>query len=292
MDTPVLTLLTRAVRDLAKSAGHTSSTSASGQRTKVRIPDQFDGSELRKLRTFLIQCELCFQDRPRAFRTDHAKVVFAQSYLKGMALEWFEPDLLLSEPSAFRPLWMDSYSEFVLELRMNFGPHDPIDDAEHQLRRLSMTDSQRVNKYVVEFNRIACQVRGYGDSALRHLFYQGLPDRIKDEISRIGKPSALSDMRTLAQLINARYWECKSELSRQTTSASTPPSPSVSSSSPIMPSGSASTSDPHNPTSNSNTSDPHSLPPSNSNSDPSDDSSSKDSDPSSPLESDGESSDT
>jgi len=198
MDAPVLTLLTRAVRDLAKSTGRTSSTSASGQRTKVRVLDQFDGSEPCRLRTFLIQCELCFQDCPRAFRTDRAKVVFAQSYLKGMALEWFEPDLLLSEPSAFRPLWMDSYSEFVLELRTNFGPHDPVGDAEHQLRRLSMTDSQHVNKYVVEFNRIACQVRGYRDSALRHLFYQGLPDRIKDEISRIGKPSALSDMRTLA----------------------------------------------------------------------------------------------
>jgi len=47
-------LLTCAVRDLAKSAGCSSSTSTSSQRTKVRVPDQFNGLEPRKLRTFLI----------------------------------------------------------------------------------------------------------------------------------------------------------------------------------------------------------------------------------------------
>ena len=33
-------------------------------------------------------------DQPKAFHQDRAKVTFAQSYLKGMALEWFELDLL------------------------------------------------------------------------------------------------------------------------------------------------------------------------------------------------------
>ena len=83
-----------------------------------------------------MQCELNFQNHPRAFRSDHAKVTFAQFYLKGMALGWFEPDLLLadnsdlssnpsSDPSSnsseLRPLWMENYQEFVLELQTNFG---------------------------------------------------------------------------------------------------------------------------------------------------------------------------
>ena len=42
-----------------------------------------------------MQLELNFQDRAKAFRTGRAKVTFTQLYLKGMALEWFEPDLLL-----------------------------------------------------------------------------------------------------------------------------------------------------------------------------------------------------
>jgi len=119
-----------------------------------------------------------------------------------------------------------------------FADVTPISDAEHQLCRLSMTDTQCVNKYVVEFDCIGCQVCSYGDGALQHLFYQGLPDCIKNEISYIGKPSALSDMWTLMQLIDACYWECKSKLSGQTTSTSTSPSPSVSSLSTITPSGS------------------------------------------------------
>src|SRR5207245_9123988 len=55
----------------------------------------------------------------------------------------------------------------------------------------------------------------------RHVFYGGLPDRIKDEISRVGKPRTLNGYRTLAQTINARYWERKSEISRQSKNSAT-----------------------------------------------------------------------
>ena len=80
------------------------------------------------------------------------KVTFAQSYLKGMALEWFEPDLLGVDDSDACPLWMTSWHEFVIELQITFGPHDPIADAEHQLNHLCMKDTHRVNCYVVDFN--------------------------------------------------------------------------------------------------------------------------------------------
>jgi hypothetical protein len=69
------------------------------QRTKVREPDAFDGSDSRKLRPFLIQCELNFRDRPRAFETPTARINYALSYLKGTALEWFEPGILGELPT-------------------------------------------------------------------------------------------------------------------------------------------------------------------------------------------------
>ena len=130
-----------------------------------------------------------------------------------MALGWFELDLLLadnsnlssdpsSDPSSgsseLCPLWMENYQEFVLELQTNFGPYDPVGDAEHQLRHLSLEDEQHISKYMVEFNRLACQLQGYGDGALQHLFYSRLLDRIKDEISCVGKPHTLPDLRVLA----------------------------------------------------------------------------------------------
>ena len=145
-------------------------------RTKVCEPDTFDGTDSKKLHTFLVQCELNFQDQPKAFWTDHAKVTFAQSYLKGMALEWFKPDLLgFADPDA-RPYWMSDWQEFVIELQTTFGPHDPVANAEHQLDHLHMKDTHCINRYVVDFNRIMSQIQGYGDGTLRHHFYTGLPD--------------------------------------------------------------------------------------------------------------------
>jgi hypothetical protein len=180
------------------------------------------------LRAFFVQCELNFQSKPKTFHLDRAKVNFAQSYLKGMALEWFEPNLLLDGLSS-HPDWMDDYSEFMLELQTNFGPHDPSGDAEMQLEQLNMCKGQHINKYVVEFQRLASQVCGWGDGALHCQFYNGLPAHIKDEISRMGKPTTLSEFKTLAQTIDACYWECKGEISRETkSSSSNPPKPSTS----------------------------------------------------------------
>jgi len=215
-----------AVNRLSRSSRRTNDSSSS--RAKVREPDTFDGTDPKKLRTFLVQCELCFQDRAKAFRLDRARVTFAQSYLKGMTLEWFELDLLHSGDPADRPLWMDSWVHFVAELQSTFGPHDPIADAEHQLEHLRMKDAHRVMRYIVDFNRLASQVQDYGDGALRRLFYSGLPDRLKDEIARVGKPLTLHGLRALCQEIDACYWERKDEISRttKTQSTSSPTKPS------------------------------------------------------------------
>jgi len=215
-----------AVNCLSHSSHRTNDSSSS--HAKVREPDTFDGTDPKKLRTFLVQCELCFQDQAKAFCLDRAKVNFAQSYLKGMTLEWFKPDLLHSSDPADCPLWMDSWVHFVAELQSTFGPHDPIADAEHQLEHLRMKDAHRVLWYIVDFNRLASQVQDYRDGTLCHLFYSGLPDRLKDAIAQVGKPLTLHGLRALCQEIDARYWEHKDEISRTTKSqpTSSPTKPS------------------------------------------------------------------
>ena len=125
----VLNNLALAVNRLSRSACRSNESSSS--HAKVQDPDTFDGTEPKKLWTFLVQCELVFTDQPKAFRQDRAKVTFAQSYLKGMALEWFEPDLLDSADPNDCPRWMDSWVAFVVELHSIFGPHDLVADAEH-----------------------------------------------------------------------------------------------------------------------------------------------------------------
>ncbi|KIK75998.1 hypothetical protein PAXRUDRAFT_18519 [Paxillus rubicundulus Ve08.2h10] len=129
-------------------------TSKPSQRTKVWEPDTFDSTNTHKLSAFIVQ------------------FTFAQSSLKGMALKWFEPNLLHTE--------------------------DPDLYAKHQLDNLSMKDSQRINN--------------------------GLPDCIKDEIARVGKPAMLTELHILSQGINTHYWEHKSKITRQAKPANPPPS--------------------------------------------------------------------
>ena len=93
-----------------------------------------------------------------------------------MALEWFKPDLLGNNAPDQRPLWMDNWCEFLAELSCQFGPHDPVGDAEHQLNNLRVKETHRIVRYLVEFNRLGSQLRGYREAALRHKFYTGLPN--------------------------------------------------------------------------------------------------------------------
>jgi hypothetical protein len=112
---------------------------------------------------------------------ESSKVMFALSYLKGAALDWFKPDLLGDLNDLCSP-WMDDFKELVHELEQNFGPHNPASKAKNQLITLVMKDSQWISKYIIEFNQHASQVRGFGGSTLRLAFYNGLPDWIKDEL--------------------------------------------------------------------------------------------------------------
>ena len=59
---------------------------------KAKEPDTFDGTDPCKLNNFNLLCNLYFRSNP-AYFDDSAKVTFTLSYLQGMALEYFEPQL-------------------------------------------------------------------------------------------------------------------------------------------------------------------------------------------------------
>ena len=129
------------------------------KKTKAKEPDTFDGSDSRKLNNFVLLCSLYFRSNP-AYEDDSAKVNFALSYLRGTALEYFEPILLESDT----PAWIDDWEEFVSILRTQFGPIDPTGDAENGIDHLKMNDNQRIIKYNVEFNKLA--VRTHWDEGV------------------------------------------------------------------------------------------------------------------------------
>ena len=69
-----------------------------------------------------------------------------------------------------------------------------------------MQDNQHIVKYNIEFNRLAIRTR-WDESVLRHRYYSGLAERIKDIMGQQGKPSTLQAMRDLAHSIDSHHWE-------------------------------------------------------------------------------------
>ena len=121
--------LAKAFGQLADSLNNTRKPSV---QTRVREPDQFDGSDTHKLQPFLTQCLLNFHDHPDAFSDDSAKVTYVLSFLHGTALDWLEPTLTSGR---YAP-WLTDYSTFVSKLWNNFGPHDLEGEAEAGLENL------------------------------------------------------------------------------------------------------------------------------------------------------------
>ena len=70
--------------------------------TRLQEPDTFDGLDANKLRVFILQCSLHFQDRANALSSGKAKVTYALSFLTGPALGWFKPTLFDLAPVTLR----------------------------------------------------------------------------------------------------------------------------------------------------------------------------------------------
>ena len=72
------------------------------------------------------------------------------SFLRGMALDYFEPGL----SAECEPMWFSDFPLFRSELETHFGPYDTFGDAEAELEQLVMKDNHKAVRFFVEFNRI------------------------------------------------------------------------------------------------------------------------------------------
>jgi hypothetical protein len=212
---PSTASLTEAIILMTSELRRREASTSSSKPAKAKEPDTFDGSDPKKLNNFILLCNLYFR-QSSVYSDDEKKVNFALSYLRGIALEYFEPAILDSNDY---PVWMDNWDAFVLLLRTQFGPIDPTGDAESGIDYLKMQDNQRIVKYNVEFNRLAIRT-GWDDSVLRHRYYTGLAERVKDIMGQQGKPATLDAMKLLAHSIDSRHWERIREKSRSGKSKS------------------------------------------------------------------------
>ena len=101
---------------------------------------------------------MVFKGRPQTFDTDERKINYALSFLKDLALEWFET-YLLEAPTGNPPVFLTNYAKLQEELRLNFRLFNPQSSAEHELEQLQMSDNQHIAKYITWFTCLATQVR-------------------------------------------------------------------------------------------------------------------------------------
>ena len=122
---------------------------------KLWEPNPINGSNSKKLHTFIFQCKLNFRDCKDLFHNEETKVNYALSYLKGITLDCFEPALL----DLHDPIWLSNFGLFIMELENNFRTFDPEGEAEAELEALCMHENHQAMKYFIKFQQLAARVQ-------------------------------------------------------------------------------------------------------------------------------------
>ena len=139
--------------------------------------------ELGLCRGFIVQCELIFEQQPRLYATNRARIAFVVSSLGGRALEW------ATGPVGYH------YETFTTKFRAAFDPS-------HWLFTLQQ-EGRSVAEYAIEFHTLAEEV-GWNEAALRDMFYHGLEDQLKDKLAVRGESGPLTEYIALDNCMRER----------------------------------------------------------------------------------------
>jgi len=155
---------------------------------------------------------LNFRDRKDLFGDERNQGQLCLSYLKGAALDCFEPALL----DPIDPAWLSEFDLFIEELETNFGSFDPEGEAEAELEQTS--NARKSSSYEV-FHQVPAasrtrQVGRWQHSVDRLTTVWRTYQRTIWFTTTSRTPS--KELRVLAQLINSRYWERRAEFPAKT----------------------------------------------------------------------------
>jgi hypothetical protein len=156
------------------------STDGDSRGLNVAKPDLFYG-ERRKFEAFITQLQLNFLSDTRRFQDEQDRVIFAETFLRGPALDWFKPvlDDRLNNGNRCRPetTTLFTWTGFVAGLKRMYGDVDERRTAERKLEGLRQSAS--VANYAATFQQYTPRI-GWNQEALVAQFRQGLKSDIKD----------------------------------------------------------------------------------------------------------------
>ena len=146
----------------------------------VKEPDLFNGGSPDKLRAFIFQYQIYFCACEEDFQEDTDKIFFAISYLRGIALNYFEP--YINEPDPLQDFdFLDSWSAFVQKLSNTFGSYSPEDDDEDAIVSIPFPHDGKTVSYFIQFTKYQNRIR-WDDRSLYKVVKDAIPPRICDEL--------------------------------------------------------------------------------------------------------------
>ncbi|MEM2002059.1 MAG: hypothetical protein QXT77_05395 [Candidatus Methanomethylicaceae archaeon] len=170
-------------------------------------PEPYDG--VGDVRPFLTAARAWLHLNPGILLTSQ-KILSVGSLLSGKALEWWEPtarDFLTHEHKERKPSTQkifENYDNFENQLNVAFGETDEIKKATRQLTQLRQTGSAM--HYFRDFRRIAEKL-GWADAPMIELSYQGLKEKVKDDIYKETRPTRFDAFAELVIKADNRLYE-------------------------------------------------------------------------------------
>ena len=174
----------------------------SSKDANARAPDTFDGKDPSQLNRFVRACKVYFLNNPSRFLTDRSKVLYAGSYLTGLAGDWFEP---YTDNTGEHDTVLDSWTTFEDSIRSMFGDPNLKATAEFKLDTMVMKDNDQVSSYITTFLTYSKQL-DWDDAGKRYFFKKGLPSRILDRTAEMDFPDTLEGIMSAAKKVDDRHW--------------------------------------------------------------------------------------
>jgi hypothetical protein len=199
----------------AKLAEATAATAAAAgtkaQGPKLAIPDKFDGTRGVKAEVYGSQVGLYVVSNPTMFPDDLSKVVFALSYLTGLASKWAQP--FTQRIFSGKPV---GYNEFTVAFQAMYFDTEKETRAEKALRALKQTKSVAAYTHAFLVHAHNC---GWEAPTLVSQYTQGLHKDI-----RLALVLALTTFETLTEVTQLAL-KIDNEINGADASQSTPVAP-------------------------------------------------------------------
>jgi len=157
---------------------------------KPATPSDFSGDRT-KGRAFLNSCELYLALAPHQFADDHAKIMWALSFMKSGRAARFV-DRQMREYQTVGSLSYVSWTEFAADFIADFCPKNEVQTSRTELETLKYYQGSRtVDEYVDDFRELVELARYFEGAHIVLKFRQGLNPQIQDHVACLttGRPS-------------------------------------------------------------------------------------------------------